>query len=231
MSQIVNYEFEDGISTITLDDGKVNAMSVTMQQAIHSALDKAEADSGVVVLCGNEKVLSAGFDLQLFQTGGDELLQMLKGGFELSYRIINFPTPVIAACPGHAIAMGFFLLLSCDYRIGSDSNAKLTANEVAIGLTLPYAATEVCKQKLPPAIFDRVTNLAEAFSGQAAVDAGILDLAVSADNVKAAALEKAQQLKSLDLTAYKGTKARTKAHALDALKNAMEKDLQGWQNR
>ena len=40
-------------------------------------------------------------------------------------RIFSFPRPVVAACSGHAIALGAFLLCSSDYRVGSKGNFKL----------------------------------------------------------------------------------------------------------
>lgn len=231
MSQSVNYQFDDGISTITMDDGKVNAMSVKMQQAIHAALDSAEKDGGVVVLCGNQKLFSAGFDLKLFQSGGDDLRAMLVGGAELSRRLLSFPTPVVAACTGHAMAMGFFLLLSCDYRVGTDAEAKLTANEVAIGLTLPYFAIEVCKQKLAPTYLARVMHLAEPFYGDAAVSANILDSAVKPEAVISTAHARAQQLTQLNLSAYKATKLRAIGQRLAELDRAIEKDKDIWAGR
>src|SRR5205085_5773606 len=113
----VTYEFDGTIATIKLDDGKVNALSPAMQAEINGALDQAEADKAVVILTGNEKAFSAGFDLAIITTPGPEALSMLRGGFELSCRLLSFPTPVVIAASGHAIAMGFFLLQSGDYRI------------------------------------------------------------------------------------------------------------------
>jgi len=110
----VSYEFDGAIATITLDDGKVNALGPDMQAEINAALDRAEADNAVVILTGNEKVLSAGFDLAIISQPGQAMVDMLRGGFELSMRLLSFPTPVVIAAPGHAIAMGFFLLLSGD---------------------------------------------------------------------------------------------------------------------
>ena len=54
---------------------------------------------------------------------------------------------------------------------------KITANEVAIGLTLPMAAIEICRQRLTPAHFSRATVLAEVFPPAGAVEAGFLDQA------------------------------------------------------
>ena len=63
MAEIVRYEFDGGVATITLDDGKVNALSLDMLRRIDEALDRAEADEAVVVLTGREGRFSGGFDL------------------------------------------------------------------------------------------------------------------------------------------------------------------------
>ena len=58
MSQIVNYQFDNDISHITMDDGKANAMSVKMLAGLNDALDKAEKAGGVVILSGRPPRLS-----------------------------------------------------------------------------------------------------------------------------------------------------------------------------
>jgi enoyl-CoA hydratase len=71
---------------------------------------------------------------------------MLIGGFELAYRLLSFPTPVVMACSlAMRSPMAAFLVLCGDYRIGANGPYKLTANEVAIGLTVPRAAIEICR--------------------------------------------------------------------------------------
>src|SRR5712671_4161796 len=106
MGALVTYSFEDAIATITMDDGKVNALSLAMLTELGEAFDHAEADGAVVVLTGREGRFSAGFDLGVLRAGGDDAWAMLRAGFELSARLLAFPTPVVIACPGHAIAMG-----------------------------------------------------------------------------------------------------------------------------
>ena len=146
-----------------MDDGKVNALSLAMLTELGAALDRAAADRAVVVLTGREGVLSAGFDLPVLRAGGTAAARLLHAGFELAQRLLAFPTPVLVACPGHAVAMGVFLVLSGDYRIGASGPYKLTANEVAIGMTMPLAAVEICRQRLTPACFNRAVVLAEVF--------------------------------------------------------------------
>src|SRR5438105_4665166 len=119
MGSLVSYQLEGSVATVTMDDGKVNVLSPAMLAELDAALDRAEADRAVVVLAGREEVFSAGFDLQVLRAGGTEAAAMLRSGFELAARLLAFPTPVLVACTGHAVAMGVFLLLSGDHRIGA----------------------------------------------------------------------------------------------------------------
>ena len=113
MSSRVQYSVDSSVATIALDDGKVNVLSPAMQDEIHGALDSAEQEAGAVVIAGNQKVFSAGFDLAVLRGDDpDAAMGMLAGGFDLSLRMLSFPKPVIIAVTGHAIAMGSFLVLS-----------------------------------------------------------------------------------------------------------------------
>jgi enoyl-CoA hydratase len=81
MSELATYELDGGIATITMDDGKVNALSPSMLRAIHAAFDQAEQDGAVVVLTGREAFFSAGFDLEVFAGGeADRVVEMLRLG-------------------------------------------------------------------------------------------------------------------------------------------------------
>lgn len=41
MSDIVTYALKDNIATLTMDDGKANAMAPTMSAALNAGLDRA----------------------------------------------------------------------------------------------------------------------------------------------------------------------------------------------
>ncbi len=224
METRVTYGLVDSVATITMDDGKVNALSLAMLGELNAALDRAAADRAVVVLAGREGVFSAGFDLPVLRAGGPEALDMLRAGFELSARVLSFPTPVLIACTGHAIAMGVFLVLSGDYRIGAAGPYKFTANEVAIGLTMPRAAVEICRQRLTPSHFNRTVALAEVFSPEDAVTAGFLDRVSPSSELHDLARQVATELSTLDLDAHARTKLRLRAAALDSIRAAIEAD-------
>jgi enoyl-CoA hydratase len=150
VSNLVSYRETGTAAVVTMDDGKVNALSMAMFGEVNAALDRAGQAGATVLLAGREGIFSAGFDLKVLRAGGPQASALVQAGFELSARLLAFPAPVVVACTGHAVAMGAFLLLSGDFRIGAAGPYRITANEVAIGLTMPRAAIEICRQRLAP---------------------------------------------------------------------------------
>jgi enoyl-CoA hydratase len=221
--ELVSYDLAGAVATLTMDDGKVNVLSPAMQQGIHAGFDRAEADGAEgVVLAGRDGVFSAGFDLGILRGGGPASTEMVMGGFELASRVLAFPRPVAMACTGHAVAMGLFLMFSGDYRVGAAGQFTLRANEVAIGLVMPYPAIEILRLRLAPHVLDRAVVLSEAFSPADAPQTGFLDRVVEPAGVVAAAQEVAATLASLDQAAHHGTKQRMRAAALEAIRAEAE---------
>jgi enoyl-CoA hydratase len=225
MAELVTYRVEGGVATLTMDDGKVNVLSPAMLAQLGGALDRAEADRAVVVLTGREGVFSAGFDLGVLRAGGADAAAMVRGGFETAARLLSFPTPVVIACGGHAVAMGAFLVLSGDYRIGAAGPYRLTVNEVALGLTMPWSAIEICRQRLAPAHLTRAVTLAEVYPPETAVEAGFLDRVVPAAGLLDAAHAAAADLARLDQHAHAASKLRVRDQALTALRAAIAGDF------
>jgi enoyl-CoA hydratase len=224
MSSPATYQLRDSVATITMDDGKVNVMSVAMLSALNGALDKAVADRAVVVLTGRQGMFSAGFDLKTLTAGGPDAQKMVTMGFELAHRMLSFPMPIVVACSGHAIAMGVFLVLAGDYRIGADGPFKIGANEVAIGITMPHFGVEICRQRLAPAHFNRAVIFSEMYSPTDAVPAGFLDKVVPAGDLQNEAQKFAAALTKLNMTAHAASKLRLRDQTLKAIRAALEAD-------
>jgi len=231
LSAPLTYALEDGIATIAIDDGKANVMSVSMLRALDAALDKAAADKAVVVIRGRTGMFSAGFDLTVFKRDPQELFEMLRAGAAITERLLSFPYPVVAVCTGHAIAMGAFLLLSADLRIGASVDAKIQVNEVQIGLTLPHFAIEVCRQRLSPAHFNLAAITATPYNPHQAVVAGFLDEVVPAESLAAVLKSRTDHLRKLDAESFTATKLRLRGPALTLLRDAIKRDVEGWSQR
>ncbi len=221
---IVTIKYQEALAVITIDDGKRNVVSPQLLFELNHALDQAEERGLTVVLIGREGVFSAGFDLNILKGSPREALAMLMGGFKLSARLLSFPTPIVIACTGHAMAMGAFLLLSADYRIGTEGAFHIVTNEVAIGLTMPATGVELCRQRLTPAHFTRSVLLAEYHTPTTAVEAGFLDRTVAAADLYDEAIKWAQQLAKLDMPAHHQSKLRARHITLKRLKRAIMSD-------
>jgi enoyl-CoA hydratase len=227
MADLVSYVLdpEPAVATVTMDDGKANALSPAMFEALNAAFDRAEADGAVVVLAGRPDRFSGGFDLNVLRGGGPEGLAMVRAGFELSVRMLTFPAPVVVACTGHAIAMGSFLVLSGDLRIGADGPYRIQANEVAIGLVMPIPATELLRMRLAPAAFQRAVGLSAPFTPAEAVAVGYLDQIVDPSEVLTTAQEAAAGVAALDRAAHHASKLRARAATLDLMRAGIASEL------
>lgn len=217
---LLTTDLSDGVREIALDDGRVNAFSVPMLEALHSALDVAEEEGSIVVLRGREGVFSAGFDLKSIAERTNEMLGL---GARLAERLFSFPRPVVSACTGHGIAMGGFVLLASDLRIGTAGDFNIGLNEVLIGLTIPRFGIALAGHRLSRGWHDRATLTGELFSPDDALAAGFLDRVVEpGEEFEAAVSEGIAVAKAVNEQAHFGTKLRARAAALEAIREGLE---------
>lgn len=224
MSELITYHAEDGIATLTLNNGKVNAISPDVIAAFNAALDRATQERAVVIITGQPGILSGGYDLKVMTSGPKEAVALVTAGSTLARRLLSHPFPVIVACPGHAVAKGAFLLLSADYRIGVEGPYKIGLNEVQIGMTMHHAGIELARDRLRRSAFHRSVINAEMFEPKDAVDAGFLDKVVPAEQLLDIAKGVAGELKKLNMLAHKNTKLKVRKGLLDALDEAIQLD-------
>ncbi|AEB58645.1 enoyl-CoA hydratase [Ectopseudomonas mendocina] len=226
MSDLISYQLEDGIATLTLSNGKVNAISPDVIAAFNTALDRAEQDRAIVIITGQPGILSGGYDLKVMTSGPQNAINLVAAGSNLARRMLAHPFPIIVACPGHAVAKGAFILLSSDYRIGVEGPFSIGLNEVQIGMTMHHVGIELARDRLRKSAFHRSVINGEMFDPAAAVDAGFLDKVVPAEQLLATAQAAAQQMKKINMTAHKNTKLKVRKALLEILDAAIEMDKQ-----
>jgi enoyl-CoA hydratase/carnithine racemase len=218
LTEIVTYSLADDIATLTMDDGKANAMAPAMSSALNTGLDRAASEAKAVVIRGRDGVFCGGFDLKIIR-GDDEPLksQMREAGMTLLKRLYLSPQPIIVAVTGHAIAMGALLLLAGDARIGLAGDFRIGLNETAIGLALPASGIEIARDRLAPTVFQRAVINAELFSPDGAAPAGYLDHVVSAADFDSAVVESSKALAELDPSTFAEVKRRVRQATLDRI--------------
>jgi enoyl-CoA hydratase len=226
MSELVTYELEDGITTVTLNNGKVNAISPEVIGELNVCLDRSEADGAIVILTGQPGILSGGYDLKVMTSGPENAIALVAAGSTLARRMLAHPLPIVVACPGHAVAKGAFILLSADYRIGVEGPFRIGLNEVEIGMTMHHVGIELARDRLRKSYLNRSVINAEMFSPDQALAAGFLDAVVAPDALMATARAVAQDMKRLNMSAHAKTKVKMRAGLLQTLDTAIEADKQ-----
>ena len=206
-SKPANLEQQDSISIITLDDGKANVFSPTMIDAVNECLDSVPTELGSLVIKGRDGIFSGGFDLKVLQSGDNKLIkEMTQGGFKLLSRIFSFPRPVIAACSGHGIALGAFLLCCCDYRIGSKGEFMVGANEMRTNMVIPTPILELIRFRVAQTHKYRAVLGAEMYNLDAAIEVGFIDETIEPEKLDERVMEKAKELSEMGHPSYTMTK-------------------------
>ena len=214
---------EENISVITLDDGKANVFSTKMSTDINECSDEVSKEDGCIVLTGREGMFSAGFDLKTLQGGDmDQIQEMTTTGFKLLSRIFSFPRPVIAACSGHGIALGTFLLCCCDYRIGIKGDFRLGANEMKTNMVIPPPILELIKFRVAQSHKYRAVLGAEMYTFQNAKEAGLIDEVVDSNILMETAFNKAKDLATMGHPSYSMTKELYIAEPLKKINDGID---------
>ena len=223
--QLATLTSEGDVSVITLNDGKANVFSPEMSKTISSLLDEVPDDKGSLVITGRPGIFSAGFDLKIISSGdASAVSSMIKTGFTLLARVYNFPRPVIAACSGHGVALGAFLLCCADYRIGAKGQFIVQANETRNNMSIPTPILEISKTRISKTHWYRAILNAEAYPIEKAIEPGYLDEVVEAESLMTRAMEVANDLATLGHPHYKITKDLDQKDTLKRIHDAIDEN-------
>ncbi|MFP6806638.1 MAG: crotonase/enoyl-CoA hydratase family protein [Pseudomonadales bacterium] len=219
---VMQFKIEGDVAIMRFDDGKANAIGHAFVDAMNEGLDRAEKEAKAVLIIGRPGRFSAGFDLSEFKKGPEASQALLKKGSEMFLRMYGHPQPLVAACTGHAIAAGAFLLLSCDTRIGTLGDFKLGLNETAIGMNFPVFGHELASSRISKRHLTAVLVQSTMYNPGSAMDAGFLDEAVAPEELEKRSLEVASQLALLPGAAYAKNKLDTRAISLQKIRESIQ---------
>jgi enoyl-CoA hydratase len=222
---LLTYAEADGIATVTMDDGKANALSMEMIDELGAALDRAEASANAVVLIGREGKFSAGFDLRVMMSGPEAARALVERGGELLLRLYGLPLPVVVACTGHAIAGGALLAATGDTRSGAQGEFKIGLNEVQNGLPVPILAHELARDRLHPSELVASVLQAKMYDPDGAVGAGWLDRVVAPELVVPEARAEAAKLSRLPKAAYGASKRSLRRATIEHVRATLAPNL------
>lgn len=205
---------DDGVVTLTLDDGKVNAMDLPFFADLGAALDEA-APAAAVVITGREGMFSAGLNTKTLAAADDgDLARLLVAFGRTMLRVWLEPRPVVVAATGHAIGGGTILAMAADHAVAADSDDfRWGLPETTIGFALPLWVITLARANLRADRLDDLLLPGAMVPPPAAVEAGFADALAPAADVLDAARARAEQLAALPGAAYAETKRRLRGDA------------------
>ncbi len=184
---------------------KKNALTQAMYTAMAEALEAANAETGVraVLITGQPGVFTSGNDIEDFMQrppqGGDTPVARFMQA------LLDCEKPVVAAVTGAAVGIGTTMLLHCDLVYVSDE-ARLAMPFVSLGLVPEYASSLLLPALLGHAKAAEKLMLGEPFSGSDAVDCGLANAVLPANEVLNHARRMAERFNALPPAAVRETK-------------------------
>ncbi len=166
------------VTTLTLDRPAVkNALDLTTIDALHCALDAAEATARVIVLTGaGDEVFCAGADLAQVAGNPEGRRAAAQAYARLLSRLSGYERPVIARVNGHVLAGGVGLLLACDLAVVAD-DTTIALPEAAVGMW-PMMVGAFLLRELPRKVALEMALTGRKLSAAEAVTWGIVNHAV-----------------------------------------------------
>ena len=167
-----------GISTVTLERGKVNSLNEEVVDELQEAFENMEKDGDVkvVVIKGEGKFFSFGFDIPGFMDHSKEEFRQYLSKFTKFYTyLFLYPKPVIAALNGHAIAGGCMIASACDYKIMAEGKAKISLNEITFGSTVFAGSVEMLKYAVGAKYAEEILYTGKMYNAEEAYKINLVD--------------------------------------------------------
>jgi len=195
----IRYEVADtGVATITLDDPETrNALGNQTLSELIDAFEATRADEAVrcvVLTSSHEKVFSAGGNLDGF-AAEVPLVHKHFGTerFPRLFRLIGeLGKPTICAANGHVLAGSLGIALACDLIVAKDT-AGFGTPEINVGV-FPFMIMALIYRNVPRKKTNEMLLLGERMTAHEALDAGIVNKVVSAEEFDGAVIDWAEKL-------------------------------------
>src|SRR5258705_4926381 len=185
MGDLIQYETQNGIAVLTLNDPPANTYTHEMMLALDNAILKARMDESVqvIVLTGNgEKFFCAGANINMLQsvTPTFKYYFCLHANETLS-RLEQTPKLVIAAINGHCVGGGLEVAMAADIRIARRKAGKMGLPEVSLGVLPRTGGTQRLTRLVGKSKEIELMTTGELFEFEVAREFGLVNLLYVAD--------------------------------------------------
>jgi enoyl-CoA hydratase/carnithine racemase len=213
------------IRELRLANSPANALSPELIAALGEAVAKAPAEGArALVLSGAPGMFSAGLDVpRLLPFDRAAIRATWQSFYELLRGLAASPVPIAAAITGHSPAGGAVLATYCDHRIMAEGKFKIGYNEVQVGIPMPIAILRCVARLVGERQAERLCVGGLLIPATEALQMGLIDEIVPAEQVVERALEWCRGIIALPPRAM----AKTRDAARAGLVRLMEEGLAG----
>ena len=174
-----------------------------------------------VVISGQPGMFSGGLDVpELLPLPRSAIREFWELFFGLMRTVAASPVPVVAAITGHSPAGGAVLAIHCDYRIAAEGEFKIGFNEVKVGISVPPLILGGATRLVGSAMAERMCVEGRLLNPQQALDVGLVNEVVDADNVVEQTLHWCRNLLTLPSRAMLETRALARQDLLELFDSA-----------
>jgi enoyl-CoA hydratase len=212
---LVQRDRRNGITVLTLDRPRANAFHPELVADLRRELADAR-EARAVVLASSQKLFSGGWDLPtIVEFDRPRMEEFVSAYTDLIRYVFSHPAPVVAALNGHAIAGGLILAAAADERIAAEGKATFGLSEVNLGVPVPNALYEIFRYQLGDRAAERLAMTGENVSVERAVEIGLVDEVVPAEQLLARSVERAGELAGASGPGRAAMKRYSRADALE----------------
>ncbi|GBD85546.1 carnitinyl-CoA dehydratase [bacterium BMS3Abin02] len=208
------------VFVLTMDAGD-NRFNRPSLDRINDLLDQVEEVDGpaALVTTGTGKFYSNGLDLDWVSSGKADMsfLDLAMATQRLLARTLTFPRPMVAAVNGHCFAAGAMWSLAHDFRVMRADRGFWSMPEVDIEIPFTEGMAALIQARLSPQVAHTVMTTAHRYGGAEAAGVGIVERAVSEEDVLPAAIEMAAALAEKDPATLQAIKQGMYASVVAAL--------------
>src|SRR5215467_201949 len=184
--ELVEYEVNDGLAVLTLNDPPANTYSYEMMQQLDRAILAARMDDAVqvIVITGKgDKFFCAGADIQMLAnvTPTFKYYFCLHANETLN-RLEQTPKLVIAAINGHCVGGGLEVAMAADIRIARKSAGKLGLPEVSLGVLPGTGGTQRLLRIVGKSKAIELMTTGQLFDFERGLELGILNQIFEAES-------------------------------------------------
>lgn len=232
----LHVSINDRLATVTLDSGKVNAITTQLSRDLETAFLDLGGNDEVegVVLAGKPNCFCAGLDVKLLATSDrDGLREFFATYLSALQTLVRFEKPLVAAVTGFAPAGGTIIALTADYRIMAQGPKHTVGmNEFNMSLQIPKMMGDIFAYYVGEATAWKNVQQARMYTAEEALPLGLVDEALDGEQVLPRAQEYCRQLMQVHPPVFQRTKRYLRRgllaavdHEVTAMVDVIEEDF------